>query len=180
MTHNTLRIITCYDIYKTSSSKVHYWAQGSWWLLLCLAGCVQSMGMGAMMGPTIRKQQSMLKQNTTKKMHKYYTQTSMNIRTIYNKLNTTNTISKHQINFLWKTAMVITIITITKTSMLIICPFTRDLLLTYPLGTSQWWRCRWWWWRWWWHKCKREKGFLDVKTKNAQHKNLEAWHSLLL
>ena len=36
-----------------------------------------------------------------------------------------------------KTAMVITIITITKTSMLIICPFTRDLLLTYPLGTSQ-------------------------------------------
>ena len=112
ITWHTIRYVlshttTC-TLYKTSSSKVQYWAQGSWWLLLCLAGCVQSMGMRAMMGPTIRKQQSMLKQNTTKKMHKYYTQTSMNVKTKYNKLNTTNkiqptkyrnTISKHQINF---------------------------------------------------------------------------------
>ena len=36
-----------------------------------------------------------------------------------------------QINFLWTTAM---IITITKTSILIICPFPRGLLLTYPLS----------------------------------------------
>ena len=37
-----------------------------------------------------------------------------------------------QINFLWKTAM---IITTTKTSILIICPFPRGLLLTYPIST---------------------------------------------
>ena len=36
-----------------------------------------------------------------------------------------------QINFLWKTAM---IITITSTSILIICPFPRGLLLTYPIS----------------------------------------------
>ena len=36
-----------------------------------------------------------------------------------------------QINFLWKTAM---IITNTVTSILIICPFPRGLLLTYPLS----------------------------------------------
>ena len=36
-----------------------------------------------------------------------------------------------QINFLWKMAM---IITITKTSILIICPFPRGLLLTYPIS----------------------------------------------
>ena len=36
-----------------------------------------------------------------------------------------------QINFLWKTAM---IITNTKTSKLIICPFPRGLLLTYPIS----------------------------------------------
>ena len=36
-----------------------------------------------------------------------------------------------QINFLWKTAM---IITITKTSILIICPVPRILFLTYPIS----------------------------------------------
>ena len=36
-----------------------------------------------------------------------------------------------QINFLWKMAM---IITITKAPILIICPFPRGLLLTYPLS----------------------------------------------
>ena len=36
-----------------------------------------------------------------------------------------------QINFPWKTAM---IITITKTSILIICPVPRGLLLTYPIS----------------------------------------------
>ena len=41
-----------------------------------------------------------------------------------------------QINFLWKTAM---IITITKTSILIICPFPWGLLLTYPLSPPPTW-----------------------------------------
>ena len=45
-----------------------------------------------------------------------------------------------QINFSWKTAM---IITTTKTSILIICPFLRGLLLTYPISPPP----LFWWWR---------------------------------